>query len=213
MAKDIGSQCKQCRREGEKLFLKGDRCFTSKCAIVKRNYAPGPHYVNRRAPQLTEYGTQLRAKQKVKRLYVLREAQFHNIFERASKAKGNTSEDFVSLLERRLDNVVFRAGFAPSRRQARQAVNHAHFLVNGRPVNIPSFTVKVGDVITIKPQKATRTLWEEVKKKSPETRQQETPSWLAVEWDKLTIRVVALPDAKSLAENLGTNLVVEFYSK
>ena len=152
MARYTESVCRICRREGQKLFLKGDRCYTDKCAITRRAYAPGQHGQGRR--KLSEYGSQLREKQKVRRAYGILEGQFAHYFEMANKAQGVTGENLLTLIERRLDNVVYRLGLAVSRPEARQLVSHAHFLVNGKKVNIPSYLVKVGDVITVKKELA-----------------------------------------------------------
>lgn len=148
MARYTGATCKLCRREGMKLFLKGDRCYTDKCAFVKRSYAPGQHGANRK--KVSEYGMQLREKQKAKRIYGVLETQFRNTYERAEKIKGVTGENLLRLLEMRLDNVVFRLGFASSRVEARQLVNHGHFLVNGKKVDIASYKVSVNDVISVR---------------------------------------------------------------
>jgi len=148
MARYTGASCRQCRREGMKLFLKGDRCYTDKCAIAKRNYAPGQHGQGRK--KVSNYGLQLREKQKVKRIYGVLETQFRNMYERAEKMPGKAGENLLSLLERRLDNTVYRMGLASSSKEARQLVTHAHFTLNGHKVDIPSITVKVGDVIAVK---------------------------------------------------------------
>ncbi len=148
MARYTGASCRQCRREGMKLFLKGDRCYTDKCAIVKRNYAPGQHGQGRK--KVSNYGLQLREKQKVKRIYGVLETQFRNLYERAEKMPGIAGENLLSLLERRLDNVVYRMGLASSRKEARQLVRHGHFTLNGHKVDIPSLTVTNGDVIAVK---------------------------------------------------------------
>ncbi|OGY81718.1 MAG: 30S ribosomal protein S4 [Candidatus Kerfeldbacteria bacterium RIFCSPHIGHO2_12_FULL_48_17] len=212
MAKDLGPQCKRCRREGEKLFLKGERCYTSKCAIVKRNYAPGSSGGGRRM-QMTEYGTQLRAKQKVKRMYGLREAQFRNTFEAATQKKGNTGEFFVGMLEARLDNAVYRAGFAQSRRQSRQFVTHGHFLVNKRKVTIPSYVLREGDVVEVSSTKAKKKIWEDMLAVQKETTMNQVPEWLAVDKKAMKITVAAAPQAKELVDALNVSLIVEFYSK
>lgn len=212
MSKDLVPQCKRCRREGEKLFLKGERCYSSKCAIVKRNYAPGSSGVARRS-QMTEYGTQLRAKQKVKRMYGLREAQFRNTFEAATQKKGNTGEFFVSMLESRLDNVVYRSGFAHSRRQARQFVTHGHFLVNKRKVTIPSYHVRSGDVIEVSSTKAKKKIWEDMLAAQKETSLNQVPEWLSADKKAMKITVATVPDGKELVDALNVSLIVEFYSK
>ena len=152
MARNIEPQCRQCRREGMKLYLKGDRCYTEKCGITRRPVAPGQHGVSRR--KASEYGMQLREKQKVRRLYGMLEKQFRKYFDMAENMKGITGENLLQLLERRLDNVVYRLGFANSRKQARQLVNHGHITVNGKKVNIPSYSTNVGDVIAVREKRA-----------------------------------------------------------
>ncbi|MFA7228187.1 MAG: 30S ribosomal protein S4, partial [Melioribacteraceae bacterium] len=149
MARYTGPSCKLCRREKQKLFLKGTKCLSEKCPLEQKNYAPGQHGLTRRA-KFSEYGVQLREKQKVKRIYGLQETQFHNMFETANRQKGITGGNLIKLLERRLDNVVYRLGFAPSRKSARQLVLHGHFLINGKTVDIPSFSLSAGDVISVR---------------------------------------------------------------
>jgi len=163
MARNLDPKCKQCRREGEKLFLKGERCFTPKCPIVKRNYPPGQHGLKGR-PRLSGFGLQLREKQKVKRLYRLLEDQLRHYFESASQKTGNTAELFLQALELRLDNVLFRLGLAQSRDQARQLISHGHVFVNNRSVNLPSYALRIGEQVSIKPKSEGMKLFEPIKK-------------------------------------------------
>ncbi len=211
MARYTGPVCRLCRREGMKLFLKGDRCFKPSCAIEKRGtQPPGQHGTTARRKVLAGYGQQLREKQKVKRIYFVLEKQFRNYFEKASRQKGVTGENLLILLERRLDNVVYRAGFSTSRRQARQLVNHGHVLVNGRKVDIPSFQVKVGDVVSIKEQSTKNphivAAWETASGRG-------RPQWLAVNGDQMSITVTALPKREDIDGNINEQLIVELYSK
>ena len=207
MARYVGPVCRLCRREGLKLFLKGERCFKPSCAIEKRNYIPGEHGRNRRA-KIVGYGLQLREKQKVKRMYGILERQFHLYFERAVRQKGVTGENLLSQLERRLDNVVLRLGLAGSHAQARQFVRHGHIRINGRKVNIPSFLVRVGDQISLK-------------KKSKKNIQilnavelsRGMPPWLELDREGLNGRVVALPKREDITMPIEEHMIVELYSK
>ena len=208
MARYTESVCRICRREGQKLFLKGDRCYTDKCAIGRRAYAPGQHGQSRR--KLSGYGTQLREKQKVRKAYGILEGQFRHYFELASKKQGVVGENLLQLIERRLDNVVYRLGLAESRPEARQLVSHAHFLVNGKKVNIPSYLVKVGDVITVK----------ETSRKSSKidailasTESRAIPKWLDMNRDTLEGRVVAFAERADIDLPIEEHLIVELYSK
>ena len=208
MARYTESVCRICRREGHKLFLKGDRCYTDKCAVTRRAYAPGQHGQSRR--KLSEYGMQLREKQKVRRAYGILEGQFAHYFELANKKQGVTGENLLTLIERRLDNVIFRLGLAVSRPEARQLVSHAHFLVNGKKVNVPSYLVKVGDVITVC----------ETSRKSPKfdtvlasTESRLVPKWLDMNRDTLEGRVVAFADREDIDLPIEEHLIVELYSK
>jgi small subunit ribosomal protein S4 len=210
MARYIGPVCRLCRREGMKLFLKGERCHTEKCAIEKRNFAPGQHGKDRK-PKLVGYGLQLREKQKARRYYQLLEGQFRNVFERAAKQKGITGENLLSTLERRLDNVVYRMGLGTSRAQARQLVRHGHLLVNGKKVNIPSFHVKPGDAVEVR----------EASRNNPTilsardaTAHAPAPNWLEVDRDALKGRVLSNPKREELVQiQLNEQLIVELYSK
>ncbi|MBE6033183.1 30S ribosomal protein S4 [Aminipila sp.] len=206
MARYTGANCRLCRREGQKLFLKGERCYSSKCAIEKRNYAPGQHGQARK--KVTEYGIQLREKQKAKRFYGLLETQFRNLFEKAAKKKGITGENFLIMLETRLDNVVFRMGFAASRKEARQLVTHGHFTLNGKKVDIPSLEVKAGDVIRVKEKSQNSPKFKEMKEMSISA-----PSWLTVDVEKLEGKVVAIPRREDIDTPIAEHLIVELYSK
>ena len=210
MARYVGPVCRLCRREGMKLFLKGERCHTEKCAIEKRNFFPGQHGKDRK-PKLVGYGLQLREKQKARRYYRLLEGQFRNLFEKAAKQKGITGETLLNSLERRLDNVIYRMGLGTSRAQARQLVRHGHVHVNGRKVNIPSFEVKPNDVIEIR----------EKSKNNPAilaardaTAHAPSPNWLEVDRDALRGRVIGQPKREDLVQiQLNEQLIVELYSK
>jgi len=210
MARYNGPVCRLCRREGMKLFLKGERCHTEKCAIEKRNFAPGQHGKDRR-PKIVGYGLQLREKQKARRYYGVLEGQFRNLFEKAARAKGVTGEHMLSLLERRLDNVIYRMGLGTSRAQARQIVRHGHIQVNGRKVNIPSFTVKVGDLVEVR----------EGSRENPTilgardaTAHAPSPNWIEVDRENLKGRVISMPRRDELVQiQLNEQLIVELYSK
>lgn len=209
MARYTGSVCKLCRREGLKLFLKGDRCFSPKCAIEKRNYPPGEHGQRRRV-KLTDYGLQLREKQKMKRIYGIVERQFRNYFRMAEQQKGITGENLLRYLERRLENVVYRLGFASSRAEARQMVTHGHFLVNGRRVDIPSYLVDSGDQIQVAERSrellAIKGALEGVKKRG-------LPAWLELDAQALRGVVRALPAREDMVIPVQEQLVVALYSK
>jgi len=200
--------CRHCRREGLKLFLKGERCYTDKCAIERRNYPPGEHGQAR--PKFSEYSIQLREKQKLRRIYGVLEDQFRRYFQQADRTKGVTGETLLQLLERRLDNVVYRLGFSTSRAEARQLVRHGHFRVNGRKVDIPSFSVRVGDQITVRDRshKVTRIV------ESLELAQRRgVPEWLEIQPESFTGKVKALPTRADLTMPINEKLVVELYSK
>ncbi len=209
MAKYTGPSCKQCRREMVPLFLKGQRCLTDKCAIKKRKYPPGPP--RKRRTKLSDYGIQLREKQKIKRSYGLMEGQFRRIFFDASRAKGVTGAIMLSLLERRLDNVVFRMGFASSRMQARQFVFHRHFMVNGQIVNIPSYRINAGDVIEVRENFKTNVMLEDSVKLSKAV--SSVPAWIEVDYEKKSGKIVRMPDRSDITANFNEQLVVELYSK
>ncbi|MEE8152222.1 MAG: 30S ribosomal protein S4 [candidate division NC10 bacterium] len=209
MARYTGSVCKLCRREGLKLFLKGDRCFSPKCAIEKRSYPPGVHGQRRRV-KVTDYGLQLREKQKMKRIYGLFERQFRKYFRMAERQKGITGEGLLRLLERRLDNVVYRLGFSSSRAEARQLVNHGHFLVNGRRVDIPSYLVRSGDQVQVSGKSrellAIKAALEGAKKRG-------LPSWLELDSQAMQGVVRALPAREDIVIPVQERLVVALYSK
>ena len=206
MARYTDANCKLCRREGQKLFLKGERCYSSKCAIERRNYAPGQHGQARK--KQSEYGLQLREKQKAKRFYGVPETQFRNLFEKAAKKQGKTVENLMIFLETRLDNVVFRLGFAASRKEARQLVTHGHFTVNGKKADIPSMEVKAGDVIKVKERSVSSPKFKEIKEMSITV-----PSWMTVDVDKLEGKVVAMPRREDIDTPIAEHLIVELYSK
>ncbi len=209
MARYTDAVCRLCRRQGQKLFLKGDRCYTDKCSVARREYAPGQHG-QARAKKASEYGTQLREKQKARRYYGVLERQFKGYFELASKKKGQTGENLLSILESRLDNVVYRLGFAMSRAEARQLVRHAHFTVNGHKVNIPSYLVKPGEVITLKD--ASRDI-DKIKASIETNSFRQPPKWLDFDKNTLTAKVVALPAKEDIDLPIEETLIVELYSK
>ena len=206
MARYTGPDCRLCRQEGCKLFLKGERCVGPKCAMERRPVVPGQHGLLRRKEK--EYGTQLREKQKVKRAYGVSEKQFRNMYEEAVRMKGVTGETLLSLLERRLDNVIYRMGIGSSRSEARQIVSHRHITVNGKPVNISSYKVKAGDVIAIKENKKSLDMFKQLKGQKPVM-----PKWLEFSGDKLHGKILALPDRSDIDLNIQENLIIELYSK
>jgi small subunit ribosomal protein S4 len=208
MARYIDSVCRLCRREGLKLFLKGERCYTDKCAIERRNYPPGDH--GQKRAKFSEYAIQLREKQKLRRVYGVLERQFRRIFEAAERSKGITGESLLILLERRLDSMVYRMGFANSRSEGRQLVRHGHCLVNGRKVNIPSALVKVGDVISVREKSRTVARIAEALEAS---QRRGIPDWLEVDRPTFTGKVKALPVRADLTTPINEKLVVELYSK
>lgn len=209
MAKKSNLKCKKCRREGEKLFLKGERCFTPKCAMVRRNYPPGFHGPAGKK-DISEFGLHMREKQKAKEIYGLREQQFKNYFKKAAKKKGVTGELLLQFLERRLDNVVFRLGFAKSRSQAKQIVNHGHIWVNGRVVNIPSYQVKSGDVVQVRKNSLKNSYFTNLIKTITK---ENIPKWLKLDLKNLRGEVIGLPTSKDVDRRINTQLIVEFYSK
>jgi small subunit ribosomal protein S4 len=205
----IDSVCRQCRREGEKLFLKGDRCYSEKCAVGRRPTVPGQHGQGRRQKP-SEYGLQLREKQKTKRIYGLMEKQFHNYFKKADRQQGITGNNLLVLLERRFDNIVYRMGFAASRKEARQLITHGHFTVNGKKANIPSMLFKVGDIIQVKESSKDSNKFQEIKDaaayKTP-------PEWLSVDVENLLGKVEALPTREQIDTAVTEQLIVELYSR
>ena len=209
MARYIGPVCRLCRREGMKLFLKGERCYTEKCAIEKRNFAPGQHGKTRKS-KLAGYGVQLREKQKVKRIYGVLEDQFRRYFEQAERTRGITGETLLQLLERRLDNAVYRMGLATSRPQARQLVRHGHLTVNGRKVDIPSFSVKPGDVVSVRQSSRKNAsivhALEEVKGRG-------VPEWLQFDAEGMSAKIGSIPTREQINLPVQEQLIVELYSK
>ncbi|MBU0707250.1 30S ribosomal protein S4 [Patescibacteria group bacterium] len=209
MGRSLDPKCKQCRREGEKLFLKGEKCSTTKCSIIKRNYPPGAQGASRHG-RMSNYGVQLREKQKARRIYGLRETQFYNYYIKALKMKGETGENLHLLLERRLDNVIFRLGMGESRNQARQIVSHGHFTVNGRSVNIPSYQVKVGEEIKVKKGRLEKSYFKDLVKR---IEKHDTPSWLELNKKDIVGKVTGAPTQEELVQNFKPQLIIEFYSR
>ncbi|HAG06625.1 MAG: 30S ribosomal protein S4 [Clostridia bacterium 62_21] len=208
MARYTGPRCRLCRREGVKLYLKGDRCYSPRCALDRRPFAPGQHGRGRK--KVTEYALQIREKQKVRRIYGVLETQFRNYFAKAERQPGITGENLLRLLERRLDNVVYRLGLAASRSEARQLVRHGHFLVNGRKVDIPSFQVRTGDTITLRQESRSIPRIQELMERAAE---KEPPAWLTYDPDQATGRVVALPSRDQIDVPVKEHLIVELYSR
>ena len=206
MARYTDANCRLCRREGQKLFLKGERCYSGKCAIEKRKYAPGQHGQSRK--KVSDYGLQLREKQKAKRFYGMQEKQFRNLFDKAARKQGKTGENLLILLETRLDNAVYRLGFASSRKEARQLVVHGHFTVNGKKATAPSMQLKAGDVIKVKEKSTSSPKFKEIKEMSITV-----PSWMAVDVEKLEGKVVAMPTREDIDTPVAEHLIVELYSK
>lgn len=208
MARYTGAVCRLCRREGQKLFLKGERCYTEKCGIERRKYAPGMHGQNRK--KLSEYGVQLREKQKARRYYGVLESQFEKYFDMANKMKGITGENLLSILESRLDNVVYRLGFGMSRPEARQLVTHGHFTVNGKKVNIPSYLISPGDVIAICEKSRNS---EKIKEVLEKTESRIVPKWLDLDRNTLSGKVLNLAQRDDIDLEIAEHLIVELYSK
>ena len=206
MARYTGPSCKLCRREGQKMFLKGERCYSSKCALERRAYDPGQHGQDRK--KLSNYGLQLREKQKAKRFYGMQESQFRTCFEKASKKPGKAGENLLIALESRMDNVVFRMGFAASRKEARQLVRHGHFTVNGHKANIPSMELKAGDVVKVKEKSCASPKFKEIREMTIST-----PSWITVDADKLEGKILAMPQRQDIDTPIAEHLIVELYSK
>ena len=209
MGRNIDNKCKQCRRSGEKLFLKGERCLTPKCAMVKRNFAPGFHGPKGHK-RLSDYGLQLAEKQKAKKFYGLMEKQFRLTFEKAEKKAGDAGKNFLRALEMRLDNLVYRAGWATSRAAARQLVNHGHFTVNGRKTDIPSFSVKVGQVIKVKKSSQSSRYFKNIGEK---LKKADRPSWFNFDATDLSVKVLHEPKDADLPQNLNVQVIIEYYSK
>ncbi|KYH35205.1 30S ribosomal protein S4 [Clostridium tepidiprofundi DSM 19306] len=206
MARYTGAVCRQCRREGMKLFLKGDRCYTDKCAFARRGYAPGQHGQSRK--KMSNYGLQLREKQKAKRIYGILEKQFRRYYEKAERIKGITGENLLQLLEMRLDNVVYRLGYGNSRKEARQLVTHGHFLVNGKKVNIPSYQVSVNDVISVCEKSRSYEVFKTFNE-NPKT----LPNWLQANQDSFEGKVLSKPSRDEIDVPVNETLIVELYSK
>lgn len=209
MAKNLSPKCKMCRREGEKLLLKGDRCYTQKCSMVRRNYAPGMHGPAN-SKNMSDYNIHLREKQKAKKIYGLLEKQFKNYFVKASKKEGVTGDLLLQLLERRLDNVIFRLGVVKSRSGARQVVSHRHVEVNGGVVNIPSFQVKIGDKISIRENSLKKSYFSNLMKVKTD---ESAPSWLKKDAKGLKGEIVDSPKVDEIDSSINTQLIVEYYSK
>ena len=206
MARDTSPQCKQCRREGQKLFLKGERCMTEKCGVERRSYPPGEH--GRGRVRASEYRQQLREKQKTRRFYGLLEKQFRSYYEKASRQPGVTGENLLRMLESRFDNVLVRLGFAASRRQARQMINHGHWLINGRRVDIASYQVRPDDVITIRPDSGVTDVVRQATELTAAV-----PPWLQADHDALTAKVLRRPERSEITAPVDEQLIVELYSK
>src|SRR5712691_8180751 len=206
MARDTSPQCKQCRREGQKLFLKGQRCFTDKCGVERRPYPPGQH--GRGRVRQSEYRHQLREKQKARRYYQVLEKQFRSYYAKASRQPGVTGENLLRLLERRFDNVLVRLGFAASRRQARQLVDHGHFTINGRRVNKPSYQLRAGDVLSVRDTSSAKEVIREATELTATV-----PAWLQADYDSLTAKVLRLPEREEISTPVQEQLIVELYSK
>lgn len=206
MARYTGPSCRLCRREGAKLYLKGDRCFSEKCALKKRETAPGQHGARR--SKISGYGIQLREKQKVKRFYGMIEGQFRETYERAVKMPGKAGENLLKLLELRFDNVVYRLGFANSRKEARQLVVHGHFTLNGKNADIPSMMLKVGDVITLKEKSLSSAKFKEIAEKATNS-----PKWVSADFSKMTGTIVAAPSREDIDLPIEEHLIIELYSR
>lgn len=209
MARYLGAVCRQCRREGMKLFLKGDRCYTDKCAIEKKSYPPGQHGSGFRQ-KISDFGMQLREKQKVKRIYGVLEKQFRRLFAEAARRKGMTGENLLTLLEQRLDNVVFRSGFASSRAEARQIVGHGHIQVNGKRADIPSMLIKVNDEISVREKSRTNNF---IVSAMEAARRKGVSSWLEVDTNKFIAKMVAEPKREEITLPIQEQLIVELYSR
>ncbi len=206
MARYREANCRLCRREGQKLFLKGERCYSEKCALEKRNFPPGQHGQGRK--KISEYGLQLREKQKAKRFYGVQETQFRNLFDKAVRKQGKAGENLLIMLETRLDNVVFRLGFASSRKEARQLVVHGHFTVNGKKATIPSMALKAGDVVAVKEKSTNSPKFKEIKDMTITV-----PAWMSVDVSKLEGQVLSIPTREQIDTPIAEHLIVELYSK
>lgn len=209
MGRDLNSKCKQCRREGQKLFLKGDRCNSPKCAMVKRNFPPGIHG-DKGYRRLTDYGVQLREKQKAKRIYRIMEKQFANYFSKAHKDKNNTENILLQLLEMRFDNIIYRSDLTKSRDLARQLISHGHFLINNKKVNIPSYQLSVGDIIRLKDKSQSIKMFSNYKK---QVKKSDIVSWLAIDPDKFEIKIADRPKPEETKGEFDAKLIIEYYSR
>ncbi len=207
MGRETGGKCKQCRREGEKLFLKGERCYTRSCGVTRKSKPPGEG-PKRRRPRRSQYQLHLRAKQKARRIYGIRERQFRNYLAMAKRKKGVTGEALLTLLERRMDNMVYRAGLASSRQQARQMITHGHFELNGRATNVPSVLLREGDLVAVKEGRRER-----VKAIVEAAVDRDAPAWLERNVDTMRFQVLAMPNVELTGQNIEANLIVEFYSR
>lgn len=207
------AQCKLCRRAGKKLMLKGERCESPKCAIIKRNYPPGASGNKGMKTKLTEYGTQLREKQKAKRIYGIQEKQFKKYYELAMKSKTQTAQRLMGALEMRLDNMLYRAGIAKSRKQAKQLIGHGHFFVNKYKTDIPSFQVKINDIVKIKESKGDKKFFQDLKEELKKKKDLEIPSWLSFDKSKLELKVLSEPDVDEIEKSFDTKMIIEFYSR
>jgi small subunit ribosomal protein S4 len=207
MGRDTGPKCRKCRREGEKLFLKGDRCYTSSCPVGRRTTPPGERPKKRRSRR-SQYQLHLREKQKARRTYGVRESQFRTYVAQAKRRKGATGEALLTLLERRFDNAVYRAGFAASRAQARQLITHGHFQLNGRSTNVPSALLREGDLVAVKEGRQAR-----LKAIVEANKDRETPSWVEKNAEKMTFQTIASPNLEETGYSIAANLIVEFYSR
>ena len=208
MARETGSVCKFCRREGQKLFLKGERCYSEKCAFNHRSYAPGQHGQSQSRKKSSEYGIQLRQKQKARRYYGVLEAQFSKYYDMAATQKGMTGENLLKILESRMDNAVYRAGFANSRKEARQLITHRHYTINGKTVNVPSYLLKAGDVIAIKD-----TDCEKIKQAVEANSARPKPQWMTVDAQNSNVKIDRLPERSEIDFEVEEHFIVEYYSK
>jgi len=210
MARNLDPKCKQCRRIGEKLFLKGDRCYSAKCAIVKRNYPPGIHGQKSKVRKTTSFAKQLREKQKAKKIFGLLEKQFRKYYETAKKTKGNIAENLLKLLNFRFDNLVYLGGFANSRNNARLLITQGHFLINGKKNNIPSYQIKIGQIINVAENKKKNKYWQEA---LPKLSKKERPDYLVYDDKVNSLMMVSQPEIKNLQNLFDPTLIIEFYSK
>ncbi len=210
MARNLDPKCKQCRRLGEKLFLKGERCFSNKCTFIKRNYPPGLHGQKTKVRKMTGFAQQLREKQKAKKIFGILEKQFHGYYKKAKMMKGNTAQNLLQLLNLRFDNIIFKGGLAPSHQSARLLISHGHFQIDGQNVNIPSYQLKPGQQITIKEKVKNKKYWQEL---LPRLVKKERPNWLDYDEKNLSLKVLNKPTEKDLENIFDPSLIIEYYSK